>query len=98
MRASFIKELSRKRHLWDTGSTPNPALQLADWLLSAEDSKKVAGCSKPQISDVVDLWIGKKLKGSDLFRMTVALARVQGFGRYITCIVQKTGMFCYCIW
>ena len=99
VRMAFIEELNHSRHLGGTGSTPNSSLQLADLLLSAEDSKKVAGCSEPQISDVVDLWIGRKLKGSDLlFRMATVLARVQGFGRYITCIVQKTGVFCYCIW
>lgn len=64
---------------------------LAKWLLSAEDSEKVAACASPEIGDIIDLWIGKRLKGFDPFRMAMGLAHVQGLGRYITCIVQQTG-------
>ena len=83
VRKSLIEALGLNRRLQDT-----PAL-LAE-MLSVTDLVTKAG-SEPQIGDVVDLWIGKILKDSSLFGLAMGLARVQGLGRYITCIVQSTG-------
>ena len=83
VRTSLIEALQQNRHLQES-----PA-QLAV-MLSVVDSGKVAG-SNPQISDVVDVWIGKKVKDFSLFTMAMGLACVQGLGRYITCIAHKIG-------
>ena len=99
VRTSLIEALQQNRRLQES-----PA-QLAV-MLSVVDSGKVAG-SNPQISDVVDVWIGKKVKDFSLFTMAMGLAGVQGLGRYITCIAQKIGehrlcfkltlVSCYCL-
>ena len=83
VRTSVIEALQLNRRLQDA-----PA-QLAE-MLSVTDSATIAG-PNPKIDDVVDLWIGKILKDSSLFGLAMGLARVQGLGRYITCIVQSTG-------
>ena len=83
VRKSLIEALRLNRRVQDA-----PA-QLAE-MLSVTDSVTIAG-SELQIGDVVDLWIGKILKDSSLFGLAMGLARVQGLGRYITCIVQSMG-------
>ena len=83
VRKSLIEALRLNRRLQDT-----PTL-LAE-MLCVEQSATIAG-PQPQIGDVMDLWIGKIVKDSSLFGLAVGLARVQGLGRYITCIVQSTG-------
>ena len=83
VRTSLIEALQQNRRLQES-----PALLAV--MLSVVDSGKVAG-SNPQISDVVDVWIGKKVKDFSLFTMAMGLACVQGLGRYITCIAQKIG-------
>ena len=83
VRKSLIEALRLNRRLQDT-----PAL-LAE-MLSVTDSVTIAA-SELQIGDVVDHWIGKILKDSSLFGLAVGLARVQGLGRYITCIAQSMG-------
>ena len=83
VRKSLIEALRLNRRVQDA-----PA-QLAE-MLSVTDSVTIAG-SELQIGDVVDLWIGKILKDSSLFGLAMGLARVQGLGRYITCIAQSMG-------
>ena len=83
VRTSLIEALRLNRRVQDA-----PA-QLAE-MLSVADLATIAG-SEPQIGDVVDLWIGKKVKDSSLFGLAMGLARVQGLGRYITCIAQSMG-------
>ena len=83
VRKSLIEALRLNRRLQDT-----PTL-LAE-MLCVEQSATLAG-PKLQICDVVDLWIGRILKDSSLFGLAMGLARVQGLGRYITCIAQSMG-------
>ncbi len=83
VRKSLIEALRLNRRLQDT-----PTL-LAE-MLCVEQSVIIAG-SELQIGDIVDLWIGKILKDSSLFGLAMGLARVQGLGRYITCIAQSMG-------
>lgn len=83
VRKSLIQSLGLNRHVQD-----KPTI-LAE-MLSVNDSGTIAG-SKPQIADVVDLWIGKVLKDSSLFGLAMGLARVPSLGRYITCIAQTIG-------
>ena len=83
VRKSLIEALRLNRRVQDA-----PAL-LAE-MLSVADLATLAA-SELQIGDVVDLWIGKILKDSSLFGLAMGLARVQGLGRYITCIAQSIG-------